>query len=802
MIPRSPFGFASPGAGTEDAASKGSGRLAALWRIIRSYLSIPADNPDLILAQFSAFSKQIPLMYLILAINTWVLSFSYIGSAPAWLAVYAPAVLTVVCAIRISQWRLAMRRPATPERATLLLRRTNRLSGVIAAVFSGWALALCPYGDALAQSHVAFYMAITVIGCIFCLMHLRSAALIVAVVVNVPFMAFFATSGNATFVAMTVNAVLVAGTLFVILQIQYRVFTDMIAARTRAEALLGEKRLKEQEEYRLLRMIDNMPVAVMTVDPASFKITYINETSKRTLGPIEHLLPVKIDQLVGTCIDVFHSDPEHQRRLLANPENLPHRTRFTIGPELVEITIAAVHGTDGAYIGPMLTWEMVTQQVAAEQRIRQLALYDALTGLANRTTFREDLETRVAGWNTELAVLFIDLDGFKLVNDTNGHLVGDALLCQVADRLRRACSGPNMMVGRLGGDEFGVILDQCDIERASTVASALIEALSVPYNIGQLRNLRIGASIGIVTAPTHGGGVESLLARADMALYAAKAAGRGKYSVFLPKIEDAIQERVQLEAELRAALDKREGLFVFYQPIIDLRTRRVTAREALIRWYHPRRGWISPAEFIPVAEESGLIDRIGALVLDRACREAIAWTDGSRVAVNISVAQLGTGALTPAVRGALKRSGLAPGRLEIEITESALLRNELDGLSELRALRDMGVRVALDDFGTGYSSLAHIRAFPFDKIKIDGSFVRDAVTRPDCAAVIGMVADVGRRLGVATVAESVETEAHLALVMAEGCSEAQGYLFGRPAPSAEDAPRVAEIARELEQAHC
>ena len=170
--------------------------------------------------------------------------------------------------------------------------------------------------------------------------------------------------------------------------------------------------------------------------------------------------------------------------------------------------------------------------------------------------------------------------------------------------------------------------------------------------------------------------------------------------------------------------------------------------------------------------------------------------------VNISVAQLGTGALTPAVRGALKRSGLAPGRLEIEITESALLRNELDGLSELRALRDMGVRVALDDFGTGYSSLAHIRAFPFDKIKIDGSFVRDAVTRPDCAAVIGMVADVGRRLGVATVAESVETEAHLALVMAEGCSEAQGYLFGRPAPSAEDAPRVAEIARELEQAHC
>ena len=786
MIPRSPSGFAAPG--------------AAPWRAIRRYLSIPADNPDLILAQFSAFSKQIPLMYLILAINTWVLSFSYIGSAPAWLAIYGPVALTLICATRIFQWWRATGDPATPERATLLLRRTNRLSGVIAAVFSGWALALCPYGDTLAQSHVAFYMAITVIGCIFCLMHLRSAALIVAVVVNTLFMVFFASSGNSTFVAMTVNAVLVVGALFVILQIQYRVFTDLIAARTRAEALLGEKRLKEQEEYRLLRMIDNMPVAVMTVDPVSFRITYINETSKQTLGRLEHLLPVKIDQLVGTCIDVFHKDPDHQRRLLADPRNLPHRARITLGPEIVEITSAAVHGTDGAYIGPMLTWEVVTQQAAAEQRIRQLAHYDALTGLANRTSFREDLETRLAGRNAELALLFIDLDGFKLVNDTNGHLVGDALLRQVADRLRRACGGPDMMVGRLGGDEFGVIIDQCDIERASTVASALIEVLSVPYNIGQMRNLRIGASIGIVTAPTHGGTVESLLARADMALYAAKAAGRGKYSVFLPKIETDIQERVRLEAKLRAALDQQEGLFVFYQPIIDLRTRRITAREALLRWYHPLRGWISPAEFIPVAEESGLIERIGSLVLDRACREAVSWSDGSLVAVNVSVAQLGNGTLAPAVRGALARSGLAPGRLEIEITESALLHNEIDGLSELHALHDMGVRVALDDFGTGYSSLAHIRAFPFDKIKIDGSFVRDALARPDCAAVIGMVADVGRRLGVATVAECVETEAHLALVTAEGCSEAQGYLFGRPAPSAEDAMRVAEITRSLEQA--
>jgi diguanylate cyclase (GGDEF)-like protein len=739
-------------------------------------------------------------MYLILAINTWVLSYSYIGAAPDWLAIDAPVALTLVCAIRIFQWRQATGEAATPARATLLLRRTNRLSGVIAAVFSGWALALCPYGDLLAQSHVAFYMAITVIGCIFCLMHLRSAALIVAIVVNVLFMVFFASSGNSTFVAMTVNAVLVVGTLFVILQIQYRVFTDMIAARTRAETLLGEKRLKEAEEYRLLRMIDNMPVAVMTVDPASFKITYINETSRRTLGQIEHLLPVKVDQLVGTCIDVFHRDPEYQRSLLANPENLPHRARITLGPEVIEITSAAVHGTDGAYIGPMLTWEVVTQQAAAEQRIRQLALFDPLTGLANRTNFRDSLEERLVRSDAALALLFIDLDGFKLVNDTNGHLVGDALLGKVADRLRLACSGPDRMVGRLGGDEFGVILDDCDVERASAVAGALIEALRVPYNIGQLRNLRIGASIGIVTAPTHGEDVEDLLARADMALYAAKAAGRGKYSVFLPKIEADIQERVRLEAELHVALDQQEGLFVFYQPIVELPTRRVTAREALLRWYNPRRGWVSPAEFIPAAEESGLIERIGPLVLDRACREAVSWVDGCRVAVNVSVAQLGNGTLTPAVRGALKRSGLAPSRLELEITESALLRNEPDGLSELHALREMGVRVALDDFGTGYSSLAHIRAFPFDKIKIDGSFVRDALTRPDCAAVIGMVADVGRRLGVATVAESVETEAHLALVMAEGCTEAQGYLFGRPAPCAADAPHVAAIERSLERA--
>lgn len=764
----------------------------------RAFMAVPSDNPDLVKAQCAALSGLVPPMYFVLVTNSWILSASFIKTAaPRWLTVYSLLVLTVICAIRLAVWWGRRHAEMTAEAAIKRLTRTNRLAAVLAVAFSAWALALFPYGDAYGRSHIAFFMAITVVGCIFCLVHLRSAALIVAVIFNVMFIGFFVSTGNPTFIAMAVNVILIAMTMLIVVMIQNRDFNRMVTAQAEALALIAENRRKEKEQYRLLRMIDDMPVSVMTVDVATFKIDYLNETAKRMMARIEAHLPVKADELLGTPVDMFRSNPDRPHRLLTSAENLPYHARLNFGPEVLDLQVSAVKADDGSYIGPMLTCSIITQQVEAENRIRQLAHYDMLTGLANRAAFREQLEASLAKPGHQIGLLFIDLDGFKIINDSKGHLVGDTLLKQVGDRLRQECNAPDVAVARLGGDEFAILIENSGADRASALAATLVDALVAPYHLDQDRRMQIGASIGVVVAPLHGTDTEGLLLRADIALYAAKSAGKRTFRMFSPEMESRVQERVRLETQLRAALEDRCGLFVFYQPIIDIATGQVTAREALIRWHHPRRGWISPAEFIPVAEESGLIEQLGQFVLSRACREAASWADDHiRVAVNVSPEQLGKGTLGPMILAALLESGLAPGRLEIEVTETALLNDELDCIADLRRVHDMGVRVALDDFGTGFSSLAHLRTFPFDKIKIDGTFVRDAVNRPDCAAVVKAVADLGKRLGVTTVAEGVETQAHLDCVTEEGCTEVQGYLMGRPAPSERDKRHIAELERE------
>lgn len=549
---------------------------------------------------------------------------------------------------------------------------------------------------------------------------------------------------------------------------------------------------KAEEEYRLQRMIDDMPVAVMTVDPGNFEITYLNEASKRTLNQIENLLPVNASDLLGRSIDIFHRNPAHQRALLANPCNLPHRAQIRLGPEVLDLQVSAVNGTDGAYIGPMLTWSVITKQVAAEARIHQLAHYDTLMGLANRSTFRDRLQDKLQVEDARLALLFIDLDGFKFVNDNYGHLVGDTLLTSVAERLGLCCKAGDL-IARLGGDEFAIVMPDAGEEEASELAARIVEAMRSPFDQSGGASLRIGGSIGIAVVPEHGVDLHLIQARADMALYNAKDAGKNTFRLFTPELELRLNDRVRLESKLRHAVEQREGLFLYYQPILNTVTRQITCREALIRFHHPLRGWISPGEFIPIAEESGLIGELGAWVIEQACLDAASWTDGARVAVNVSARQLGNGTLQPTVLAALLKSGLAPDRLEIEVTETALLENELDSLADLRQMRAMGVRIALDDFGTGFSSLAHLRAFPFDKIKIDGSFVRDATTRSDCAAIVGLVAELGTRLGVTTVAEGVETQAHFDLVRAEGCTEVQGYFFGRPVPMERPATQPGEM---------
>ncbi|KVG40700.1 putative bifunctional diguanylate cyclase/phosphodiesterase [Burkholderia ubonensis] len=751
-------------------------------------IAAPARNPDLLAAQYRVFAGQLPVMYLILISSTWSLAVTHLGSSPAWLTVAAPCAMTLASLVRLLHWRRARLLDPTPEAVSRALTFTNRLVIPIALTFTTWALLLFPYGDAWQKAQVAFYMAITLIGCVFSLMYLRSAALTVAVIVNVAFIAFFISTRQPTLVATAVNMVFVSAALIAVISVNYRGFLHTVDAQ-------AESRMREHAQTRLMQMIDDMPVAVMTADPETFRINYLNATSLNLLRSIEHLLPIRADDALGSPIDVFHPHPQHQRRLLADPANLPHRTRVRLGPEVLDLQVSAVRDAEGHYIGPMLSWSIVTRQAEAEARIHELAHHDSLTGLPNRATFLAEFDACLRRSDKVIALLFIDLDGFKLINDARGHSAGDEVLRQVAERLRGQCPEPGMMLGRIGGDEFAVLMRDTDADGAMGAAARLVDTLVAPYAPSPDRQFRIGASIGCVLAPHHGNDAGVLLSRADMALYAAKKAGKGTYRMFSPDMETSAQERIALESKLRLALDESQGLYVFYQPIVDVRTRRITTREALLRWHHPRAGWISPVRFIPVAERGGLIDRLGRFVLDQACRQAARWPDGARVAVNVSAGQLGHGTIAPAVAAALAGAGLTPDRLEIEVTETALLHDEGKAVADLRALRAMGVRVALDDFGTGFSSLAHLRAFPFDKIKIDGSFVRDAVTRPDCAAVVCAVADLGKRLGVTTVAEGVETEEQLACITEAGCREVQGFLLGRPEPGERDAPAIQWIER-------
>jgi diguanylate cyclase (GGDEF)-like protein len=447
---------------------------------------------------------------------------------------------------------------------------------------------------------------------------------------------------------------------------------------------------------------------------------------------------------------------------------------------IVEVTVA--RRPDGSCVALHAD---VTEQREAEARIAHLARHDALTGLANRNVLRETLTRQLAlvDRGQELAVLCLDLDRFKPVNDTFGHAAGDTLLRGVAERLR-SCVRAGDLVARLGGDEFAVV--QCGAPQpgsSTALARRVIQALSQPFQLQQ-QQAHIGCSVGVAVAPYDGREAEDLLRAADLALYRAKDEGRGTVRYFEPEMDAEARTRRALEADLRQALERRQFVLVF-QPQVDLASGLVGGMEALLRWQHPERGLVSPAEFIPLAEDTGLIVPLGAWVLEQACRAALAWPASVRVAVNVSARQFRAGALLQQVALALEASGLPPARLEVEITESVMLHETEHTLDTLRQLRASGVRVALDDFGTGYSSLGYLRRFDFDRIKIDRSFVRDLETDAGSLGIVRAVAAIARSLGIATTVEGVETAGQLRAVRQEGCTEVQGYLFSRPvAPEA------------------
>ena len=421
---------------------------------------------------------------------------------------------------------------------------------------------------------------------------------------------------------------------------------------------------------------------------------------------------------------------------------------------------------------------------SSREEAHHLALHDPLTGLPNRVLLAERLEqalAQVQRHKTMLAVMCLDLDRFKQVNDTFGHPVGDALLRAVAGRLRgcvRSCD----TVARFGGDEFAII--QAPLGRtdeAGTLAQRIVETLSEPYELTGQR-IVVGVSVGVALAPVDATDMGHLLKMADVALYRAKADGRGLFRMFEPGMDAKLQARRALESDLRRAVEMQE-FELHYQPLVDLSSGQVSALEALIRWRHPERGLVPPDDFIPLAEETGLIGPIGTWVLHRACADAAGWPRDLKIAVNVSPAQFKGPGLVAAVLDALAASALAPERLELEITETAFLADADATLAVLHQLRTTGVRIAMDDFGTGYSSLGYLRSFPFDKIKIDRCFIKDIETSVDCKAIVHAVTGLGSNLGIAITAEGVETVAQLDQLRADGCDQVQGYLFSRPVPA-------------------
>ncbi|SFJ14266.1 EAL domain-containing protein [Bradyrhizobium sp. Gha] len=555
---------------------------------------------------------------------------------------------------------------------------------------------------------------------------------------------------------------------------------------------ITERRNLEQERdrnYTFLReIIDHIPSQITVKDARTRQYLLINRTAEEQFGQSRKTVVGK------TPFDIYPADAatavtEDDSRALQMTEGLfrdEHAwTSLTMGPRYITSTRIGIRDTSGEPRYLINVVEDVTERRRAHDKIAHMAHYDALTDLPNRMLFREQIERELAkvADGEQFALLYIDVDEFKGINDSLGHHVGDELLKAIAGRIR-ACLKPGDLIARLGGDEFAVI--QTGIETPADALSFVTnihEAIRRPYHcLGH--QLSTDASIGIALAPQDGADLDQLIKNADLAMYGAKAGGRRTHRFFVPEMDASAKARLTLEQDLRQALVDG-GFEIQYQPLVNLQSGKVTGCEALLRWRHPERGMISPAEFIPIAEDTGLINELGDWVLRTACNEAASWPAHVRVAVNVSPVQLKCDTLALRIAGALAASGLAPHRLELEITEAVLIRDDEAALSILHQLRSIGVRIALDDFGTGYSSLSYLKRFPFDKIKIDRCFVADIADPGGSPVIVQAVVNIASASNMTTVAEGVETEAQREMLRGLGCTEMQGYLFSKPRPAIE-----------------
>ena len=553
--------------------------------------------------------------------------------------------------------------------------------------------------------------------------------------------------------------------------------------------LRAEKELEKTKQF-LNSIIENIPIAVVVKDANTRKFVLVNRA-------FEAMLKVPRSEVLGKTVFEIYRAKDAERIDASDNEALAnefgaHSNDYEIEMPHGDTRILATNrivarDSQGVARHLIVVMDDVTERKKSEQRIAFMAHHDVLTGLPNRLSIMDRIEDAILRHRRrgdQFAVLLLDLDRFKHVNDTLGHAVGDALLRETASRLKASLRETDVLA-RLGGDEFAIVQDRENDQRgdARALADRIIEIISKPFNI-EGNEVNIATSIGIALAPEHATSSESLMKMADLALYRAKAAGRNGYCFFDPEMSMAASARHALENELRRAIQLDE-LEMHFQPIIDTKTLSVCGAEALIRWRHPTKGMILPDQFIPLAEETGMITQLGEWLLQTACSEAARWPKEIKVAVNLSAIQFRKNNLVDVVMCALAQSGLPPERLELEITETALIESATECLPILRQFKNLGISIALDDFGTGYSSLSQLMMFPFDKIKVDKSFTQNLTKRTECAAIIAATLTLARSLDIATTAEGVETAEQYRLLRLAGVTSLQGYLFQPPCPSSQ-----------------
>lgn len=580
--------------------------------------------------------------------------------------------------------------------------------------------------------------------------------------------------------------------------------TRDISERRRNELeLLKAKELAEQYSQEMTSLsqfldsvIANIPASVIVQDLQSQQILLANQQAERLFGGQGASM---VGQLPAQCLApaAAHYLEQQLARGARSAKGYQAETRVisACGPRTLRSRAMRCQNREGQGDYVLFVAEDATEELAAHAQIHHMAHHDALTGLPNRTLFNERLKQallRGEHSGTLTATLCLDLDNFKNINDTQGHAFGDKLLRTLGKRLRRELREHDTLA-RLGGDEFAVVLSGLETrDAACNTAQRLIEAICPPFQIDG-HQFSVGISIGVAIAPHDHDQAEQLLGYADMALYEAKRNGRNRYECFHVELDVAARQRRLVETDLRTALHLGQ-LQLHYQPVVDQQNHSVTGYEALLRWEHPARGMIMPLDFIPIAEETGLIHEIGARALNLACQEAASWGTTQTVSVNLSPVQFKNANLVHSVALALADSGLPASRLELEITESVLLGNSEENVATLRALKDLGVSISLDDFGTGYSSLGYLRSFPFDRIKIDKSFIHDMCESREAMSIVRAITELSNSLMIKTTAEGVESAEQMERLLAEGCSHFQGYLYGRPAPASE---RLKQIATAL-----